>query len=101
MKKMYAICAGVLMSLSLLVSLPAFGEGGINLEAGPAIVKVFGTPVAIDSNFNFGKCKIQCGLLPMNYWEAQPGETLRIKVIGDKDIIVLCNGEKGFSISRE
>lgn len=29
MKKMYAICAGVLVSLSLLVSLPAFGGGGV------------------------------------------------------------------------
>lgn len=109
MKKMCAICAGVLVSLSLLVSLPAFGGGGINVEDGkPAIVKVFGTPVGIESNFrrrayNDGHmmCYISYGVLPNSAYKIDQGETLRIKVIGDKDIIVRCNGEKGITISRD
>ena len=102
MKKMCAICAGVLVSLSLLLSLPAFGESGVNIEGGgPAIVKVFAAPVGITSIFERGKCRIYTGILPMTYNEIAPGETFRIKVIGDKDIIVQCNGEKGTTISRD
>ena len=101
MKKMSAICAGVLVSLSLLVSLPAFGGGGINVEGGPAIIKVFGAPVGIESIFKRGKCQVFYGVLPMTYSELAPGKTLRIKVIGDKDILVQCNGEKGITISRD
>jgi len=101
MKKMCAICAGALVSLSLLVSLPAFGGSGINVEDGkPAIVKVFGAPVGIKSLFRQGECYIHYGALP-SYNEVAPGETLAIKVIGDKDIIVRCNGKKGITISRE
>lgn len=102
MKKMSAICAGVLVSLSLLVSLPAFGGGGINVEDGkPAIIKVFGAPVGIESNFRSGECGIQYGVLPMNGVKVAPGKALKIKVIGGDDIVVLCNGEKGITISRD
>ncbi len=102
MKKMYAICLGVLVSLSLLVSLPAFGESGVNVEDGkPAIVKVYSEPVGIESNFRRGRCVIQYGVLPRNGAHVAPGNALRIKVIGDDDIIVQCNGEKGITISRD
>ena len=99
MKKMSAICAGVLMSLSLLVSLPAFGESGVNVEDRmTVIVKVFEAPVPIRAVFTGSKCEISA---PMTHGYAKPGETFRIKVIGDKDIIVRCNGEKGITISRD
>ena len=105
MKKIPAICSGVFMSLSLLVSLPAFGGSAVNVEDGkPAIVKVYGNPVGIESNyssFSGNICKITYGVLPMNMGKVAIGGVLRIKVIGDKDIIVRCNGEKGITISRE
>ena len=109
MKKMSAIYVSALVSLSLLVSLPAFGGGGINVEDGkPVIVKVCGGPVGIESNFKKERyvdepkmCYISYGVIPGHEVKIKIGETLRIKVIGDDDIVVLCNGEKGITISRE
>jgi len=98
MKKMRTICAGVVASLSLSISLPAFG-GGVDVENDKAaIVKVFGAPVGIHSFFYSGKCVIS---LPVGQCRVASGETLRVKVIGDKDILARCNGKKGITISRD
>lgn len=105
MKKICAICTGVLVSLFLLVSLPVFGADGVDIGNGmPAIINVYGNPVGIESNTNpygHNECLINYGVLPRNMVSIAPGETLRIKVIGDKDILVRCNGEKGITINRE
>ncbi|MBL6996714.1 hypothetical protein [Desulfobacula sp.] len=102
MKNICAIYLSVLVLSSLLVSLPAFGKSVTNLEDGtPVIVKVFGTPVGIESNFKYSECQITYGILPMHSVKIAPGISFRIKVIGDDDIIVQCNGEKGITISRE
>jgi len=99
MKKMSTICAGVLMSL--LVSLPALGGGSIKLKNGqPVVFEVLGAPVVICSRVN--EYSVDCLINTNNTGSrVKLGETLRIKVIGDKDIIVQCNGEKGITISRE
>ena len=66
----------------------------------PAIVKVFGAPVGIESNFfkelyvdESKMCHISYGVIPRHTVKIKLGETLRIKVIGDADIVVRCNGK--------
>ena len=101
MKNIYAVFLIVLVSSSMLVSMPAFGKSVINVEhCTPVIVKVFDAPVGIESEYYKGKCVIRYGIIS-GIMQIKPGNSLRIKVIGDDDIIVLCNGEKGITISRE
>ncbi len=102
MKKMFAICVIVLVSSSLLVSLPAFGENIVSVEDGlPVIVKVYGYPVGIESNFKSNKCDIQYGVLPGNTVKVASGKDLRIRVIGGDDVVVRCHGKHGISIRRD
>jgi len=106
MKKMSTLCFGVLVSISLLVSIPAFGEDAVNVEHKcPVIIKVYGAPVGI---FSIEKpytreeeCTIKFSIFATSSAVTNKGETLRIKVIGDKDIIVRCNGKNGITINRE
>jgi len=108
MKSIYTICFIALVSSSMLVSMPAFGGSDNNVRDGyPAIVKVYGQPVGIESNYrqimgtDTKGCHIQYGVLPGNRAIIFKGTNFRIKVFGDHDIIVLCNGEKGITISRK
>ena len=102
MKKVCLMCISVLVLSSLSISLPAFADSGGDVEnAKPAIIKVFDAPVGIESNFKDGKCQIQYGVFPMNAVMVASGNSLRIKVFGDDDVIILCNGAKGITISRD
>ena len=90
------------VSSCLLIALPALGKNGTNVEDNhSAIIKVYDSPVGIQSNFKRGKCSILSNIIPMSEYKIPLGESIGIKVIGDDDIIVHCNGKKGITISRE
>ena len=67
----------------------------------PAIVKVFGCPVGLESNFQNGQCSVQYGVLPMNAIKLSPGEKIIIQVFGDDDIVIQCLGAEGIKVSRD
>ena len=85
----------------LLFEPPASWDNGTIAKIGePIIVKVFEMPVGIEANGGPNHYLIQYGILPNNVVRIQAGETLRIKIVGDEDILVSCKG--GFySIIRE
>lgn len=102
MKNMFAVCLSALVSSSLLLSQPAFGGNSHNIESGqPAIIKVHGGPIGIRSFFVRSKCRIEYGLLPSYQTMIAPGKSHRVKVIGGDDIVVLCNGANGITITLD
>ncbi|MCD6356846.1 MAG: hypothetical protein J7L66_06115 [Anaerolineaceae bacterium] len=100
-----AISYAVLVSLVMLfvvTPVSAFSSDETVVKNGqPAIVRVFGCPVGLESDFKYGKCTVQCGVLPMNVIKLSPGGKLIIKVIGDDDIVIQCLGAEGMKVSRD
>lgn len=79
----------------------AFGSDELRLgNERPAILEVFGDPVGIRSVYQFEKCHIQVGVLPMNVIRISLGESFDIPVVGGRDVVLRCEGDRGIVISR-
>jgi len=90
-------------SLVLIMSIPMFGSSSYNLKDDHfVIIEVLENPVAIKTNIDSSRsCDITCSLLQSRAAKIHKGKTLKIKVMGDNDIIIKCNGSKGITISRD
>jgi hypothetical protein len=102
-KKFRTIWVAVaIFCFTISASSPAFSSDETVVKDGqPAIVKVFGCPVGLESDFKYGKCGVYPGILPMSTFEMSPGEKFIIKVIGDDDIVIQCLGTEGMKVSRD
>jgi len=86
----------------LFSTMPIFANKGYSISHGElSIVKVYNSPVGIESRDIGTECRISLNLSPATESSVKPGKTLRIKVDEGKDIIILCNGKKGITISRD
>lgn len=95
----------ILLGLFLFATIPLFASNSYEVaHEETVILKVYNEPVGIHSEsiFKDTTCRISCTISPsMRSSNIKIGETFRIKVIDGKDIIVLCNGKKGITISRD
>lgn len=95
----------ILLGLFLFATIPLFASNSYEVaHEETVIIKVYNEPVGIHSKLLFKDttCRISCTISPsMRSSDIKIGETFRIQVIDGKDIIVLCNGKKGITISRD